>query len=513
MLVTLNMRNRMIFGYAIPVLIALGGLVALVYISADKVKQAFSKVEQVQEKILTVNEMVLAAEGMIDTSRGYLINQDPVFLTRYDEFVKVFEESSKKSEVLMQEDEHKEIVNNTIALIEEYRVFSDQLITLAREGKKAEATSLFSTGQGRNIVDRIYELKDKFDSVKVDSLKQENTTSTETLASLIFWLLIGSFALVIVVIIVAIFISSGITKIVKEATNAIASSSQEIAATIEQQERIINQQATSVNETTTTMNELGSSSKATAKQAESSAKNANEVLNLAESSAEGANQVLDLAQEGTASVGRTMEGMSQLQKKVESIAQEIRHLSEQNTQISTITNLVTDIANQTNMLALNAAVEAVRAGENGKGFGVIATEIRKLADQSKSSAQKINTLVINIEEAIESTVMVTEEGTKTVQYSMELSQVTAEAFAKVTEAIDNIILRNQEMSRNAIEQVVVNSQQISLTTKQQAIAINQVVEAMNTLNQGAVETVSGINQTRIGVQKLNEAAQDLNALV
>jgi methyl-accepting chemotaxis protein len=228
---------------------------------------------------------------------------------------------------------------------------------------------------------------------------------------------------------------------------------------------------------------------------------------------EGANQVLDLAQEGTTSVGRTMEGMSQLQKKVESIAQEIRHLSEQNTQISTITNLVTDIANQTNMLALNAAVEAVRAGENGKGFGVIATEIRKLADQSKSSAQKINTLVINIEEAIESTVMATEEGTKTVQYSMELSQVTAEAFAQVTEAIDNIILRNQEMSRNAIEQVVVNSQQISLTTKQQAIAINQVVEAMNTLNQGAVETVSGINQTRIGVQKLNEAAQDLNALV
>ncbi len=87
-------------------------------------------------------------------------------------------------------------------------------------------------------------------------------------------------------------------------------------------------------------------------------------------------------------------------------------LSEQIGQIYNITNLVGDIANQTNMLALNAAVEAARAGEQGKGFAVIATEIRKLADQSRKSAERINNLVTDIQNATNTTVIVTDEGKK-----------------------------------------------------------------------------------------------------
>ena len=108
------------------------------------------------------------------------------------------------------------------------------------------------------------------------------------------------------------------------------------------------------------------------------------------------------------------------------------------------------------MLALNAAVEAVRAGEHGKGFGVVASEIRKLADQSKKSAQRINALVQDIHRATNSTVKVTEEGRNIVE--------------SVVAAVNNI---------------ATNSQQISLNAKQQAIAIQQVVAAMNDLNQGA----------------------------
>ena len=88
------------------------------------------------------------------------------------------------------------------------------------------------------------------------------------------------------------------------------------------------------------------------------------------------------------------------------------------------------------MLAINAAVEAVRAGVSGKRFAVVANEIRKLADRSKESASQINVLVADIEKAISSTAMVTDEGTKTVKNKVKIARRTADAFAGVVEASD-----------------------------------------------------------------------------
>jgi methyl-accepting chemotaxis protein len=233
-----------------------------------------------------------------------------------------------------------------------------------------------------------------------------------------------------------------------------------------------------------TMDELSASSQSTAEQAESATS--------------GARQALGLTEGGKKAVNCTLEGMGILQEKVEAIAQQIIRLSEQTNQIGNISELVSDLANQTNMLALNAAVEAVRAGEHGKGFAVVATEIRKLADESRKSALKINTLVADILRAINSTVMATEEGTKTVLSSVELARETADTFAGVSEAVNNVVLNNQ---------------QISLNVKQQAIAITQVLDAMNALSQGVGETANGLSQAKIGMQKLNEVALDLNSIV
>ncbi|MCL1470729.1 methyl-accepting chemotaxis protein [Argonema antarcticum] len=341
----------------------------------------------------------------------------------------------------------------------------------------------------------------------------DTAVAFKTQRELLVTLLIGSGATALVVSAIASVIANRTTKSINVIVNAITTSTTEIAATVEQQERVAIQQASSVNQTTTTMIELGASSKASAEQAESSAENARQLFKLAESSAAGAHQVLNLAQQGTQTVDSTKSGMSALKEKVGAIAHQTMHLKEQTNQIGIITNIVSDLATQTHMLALNAAVEAVRAGEYGRGFGVVAAEIRKLADQSKQSAQKINALVVAIQGAIDSTVMVTDEGRKTAEEGIKLSQQTAEAFTNVTVAIENIVLSKQQTSLAAIDDIVVGSQQISLTAQQQAIAIQQVVDSMNSLNQGAVQTATGITQTKIGIQKLNEVAQNLKAIV
>lgn len=288
----------------------------------------------------------------------------------------------------------------------------------------------------------------------------------------------------IAIIIAILFITRRIGFLLKFSANNIASSSTEIASTVEQQERTVNEQASSVSQTTTTMDELGSSSRQSAEQAESSAN--------------GARQALTLAEQGTQAVQQTMTGMNLLQDKVNAIAQQIMSLSEQTGQIGGISELVAELANQTNMLALNAAVEAAHAGEQGQGFSVVAAEIRKLAERSKTSADRIKGLVNQIQTEINRTVMVTDEGTKTVTQGLQLAQGTASTFAGVADAVNNVFL---------------NSQQISLSAKQQAVAIQQMLSAMKEIDLGAKETASGISQVRISTQQLTEVAQQLKKLV
>ena len=267
-------------------------------------------------------------------------------------------------------------------------------------------------------------------------------------------------------------------------TDNLAVSSTQISATMNEQEKTLSEQASSVNETTTTVEELGATTRQTAQQADISSK--------------GARQALDLSEKGTESVNLTMTGINDLQNKVGAIADRIVHLSEQTGQISSISDLVTDVANQTNMLALNAAVEAARAGEQGKGFTVVAGEIRKLAEQSKKSAEKINTLVEDIQAAINSTIMVTDQGQKTAIEGIKLAQNSATAFKEIADAVNNVF---------------VNSQQISMSSKQQAVAVQQVVSAMNAINLGAQETTTGISHVKSAAGELNQSANNLKKLV
>jgi len=298
------------------------------------------------------------------------------------------------------------------------------------------------------------------------------------------------FALLIVLVSLGAVLPLGITRInqlsnlIKELVSRISTSSQQTFSTLEEQERITNQQAASVNQTTITMDELQASSRQAAEQAQAAANAAQEALKV--------------AKVGSKAVGETLEGMSTLEEKVGAIAEQIVRLSEQATQIGSISQLVSDVANQTNMLALNSSVEAVRAGEHGKGFAVVANEIRKLADQSQQSTEKINNLVAEIQNAINSTVMVTEEGTKTVATGMQIAQKTEQAFVDVEEAVNKVVLNNQ---------------QISLNLKQQVSGIQQVVQAMTTINQGAKQTATGINQTKLGTEQLNESAMELQEMV
>ena len=283
---------------------------------------------------------------------------------------------------------------------------------------------------------------------------------------------------------IAIIWGRQLVRLMEKLAASISTSSQEMAITIAEQERVASQQASSVNETTTTMDELEASSRHAAEQAKAAV--------------DAAKQAFKASEHGMQAVGESLEGMFALEQKVEAIAEQIIMLSDQANQIGSISQLVIDFASQTNLLALNSSVEAVRAGEHGKGFAVVANEIRKLADQSQQSADKINALVSDIQKSVNTTVMVTEEGSKTVKTNVQAAKHTEAAFGEVKEAVN---------------QVVLNNQQVSLNLKQQVDAIQQVVDAMEVINRGARETASGLNQSKAGTEQLNEAALGLKQIM
>jgi Methyl-accepting chemotaxis protein (MCP) signalling domain/Cache domain len=282
----------------------------------------------------------------------------------------------------------------------------------------------------------------------------------------------------------AIFFADRVSKYIQKAIATITVSANEITDTVQAQEITVNQQANSAISTTDSINELESISDQTAQQADDSAN--------------GAQQALALAEEGTQAVQKTISEMSDLRDRVDEIAQQIVNLGEQTGQITTVSDLVSDLAKQTNMLALKAAVEAARAGESGKGFGVVAGEIRKLADESKKSAQKINNLAADIQVAINRTVMVTDRGTKTATTGIQLAENTATTFVGVTDAVNSMYL---------------NSQQISSSTKRQATAIQQVLDAMNNISQGSQESAIGMHKVKTSTFELNQIADELQAAV
>lgn len=317
---------------------------------------------------------------------------------------------------------------------------------------------------------------------QLSKIKADQTISSSKSWSL-FGMIAGPGIALILGIILSLAIARPITKTLKGLVNRVASSSTQIAVSVEEQEKILALQAESVNQTTTTMGELGRASRQATQQAQS----ATQV----------AQQVLGLSQNGANAVSKAMSEMTILDTKVSEISHQITTLNEKAQQVNSISNLVSQIANQTNMLALNASIEAVRAGEHGLGFNVVAVEIRKLADATHESAQKINQLINEIKQAVKETVVAAQDGKNTVKKNLKIAEETTAIFSQVTVAID---------------QVVLSSEQIYLTSQQQLLAIEEVIAAMNSINNGSQQTVIAISETKLESQQLKNVAYNLKVL-
>lgn len=468
-------KNQWRLGKTIP--IGLGIIASLNLFSAMISRTNILRISDAIDWVNTAHE-VKANIRLLDSQileletdeRGFLLTGNTQYLTQYEDYDESISKVISDLRLLIKDPNQLERLDDVETILKIRLSEIAATIQLKKNNETATVLKAVQDNTSKNTRNqiRIQLKKMEEEQQKIIGERQEIANQAEIQANLLT--IATSTGIFMLVCGMIWFVLRQVIQPIDRAALTISSSSAQIAATVEEHERIANQQAASVNQTTTTMDELGASSRQAAGQAEAAAQNVDRLLILAIGSNKAENM--------------TFQHEANLKEKSQQIAQQVLSLSEKLTQIDRIAGVVSQLANQTNMLALNAAVEAVRAGDQGKGFGVIATEIRKLADQSGKYAEQINGLTADIQLSTDATVSVSEEG---------------------KELVEKMV--------NSINEIALNIKQISFNANQQAIAIQQSVEAMTSINQGAAETATGIAQTKASTQQLNEAAQALKALV
>jgi len=208
------------------------------------------------------------------------------------------------------------------------------------------------------------------------------------------------------------------------------------------------------------------------------------------SAAEQSKVARDVAKDGGKSISDTIEGMNKIANVVEDAASTIKELGKSSEKIGTIIEVIDDIADQTNLLALNAAIEAARAGEHGRGFAVVADEVRKLAERTTKATKEIGSMIKEIQKDTYGAVTAMESGTEEVQHGTKLAHESGSSL--------NEIISNTDQVLDIINQVAAASEEQSSAAEQ----ISHSIEGINSVTQ----------QAAAGVQQIARAAEDLNNL-
>ncbi len=275
-----------------------------------------------------------------------------------------------------------------------------------------------------------------------------------------------------------------VTLNLQQASEALNASTEQLNASAAEQSQTISRQAAALQETQVTAQEIRQTSLLAAQKAES-------VLAVAERADE-------LGRTGEAALEQTLSGLNDIRSQVSEIAQKILELGVRTQQIGDITQTVKDLADQSNMLALNAAIEAVRSGENGKGFGVVAREIRALADQSIDSTDRVRELLDDITTSVSTAVRITERGSQRMEAGLE----QVRSYGKNLRELTAIIQDNAASVR-----------QIAAAVSQQNVGINQITVAVNDLSKMMDETVSRIGATGEAATTLQLISDQLSSAV
>jgi len=407
-----------------------------------------------------------------------------------------YRQAVEKLEKLLETKEEKEIANEFKEVVKRGAEVNNKIIELVTDGKKQEAQQLYETETlqtTKQLVDATNKLMDLQEKLLAERVKRLLSFSRTILIIIV---IVG-----VISVIIGIFMSIKITKNIKApvekaaeqleliskgdftfsiSKNAIARGDElgviarAMDALLTNLKNVFNEIIGSVHSLTSAAAQLSSIAEEMSRTAESSSTRANSVATASEEMsqtvvdvakntaniAESAKKAVDTAQEGNKIVERSVGEVKEIDKTVNESARFVKSLGERSVHIGEIISVINDIADQTNLLALNAAIEAARAGEQGRGFAVVADEVRKLAERTAQATSEIEEMIKAIQNEVTKAVEIMDNATKKVDTGVKLTAQAGEALKEIVKSSNELQLMVKQIA-SATEEMSATSEQIS----------------------------------------------------
>lgn len=436
------------------------------------------------ENLIDAERLKLAAALKVVGFRGYLLEKSDkhldAFRTNGDTFRAVLDRLRSRAEATDEID----LLQRVDRVAADHHAKLERVIEMRRtDVPMAQLIELFD-----NVTQPSYgaltQVLDTYGALEQRRRNDAKQAATDTASAAATTLTNIALATVLFAVIAAVVLTRTLGRQIGTAVAHVQSSSAELQAAANQQASGAKEQASAMTEITTTISEL----LATSRQIAESARRVAQV----------AEQTVNAARTGESTVELAHESIAGIRRQVDLMVSHMLELGKKSQQIGAVLEIVSELAEQTNILAINATIEAAGAGDAGKRFAVVADEIRELADRVAGSTKEIRGLIDDVRSAVNTTVMATETGSKAVDTgAAQFSEVTA-AFKQIA----GLVTATTEAAR-----------EIELSTKQQASAVEQVNLATANVAQSTRETEVSSGQTLETVSQLASLSRDLLRLV
>jgi methyl-accepting chemotaxis protein len=445
-----------------------------------------------KDRVININAQILldaerlnaTAERRVAAVRGFLLTRESRTLEALRgaraEFTTII--TRLQSSVIEEEGRRQLAIVERAS--EEERLVADQLIGLARTQARAETIE-------RVFEDKLFPARDRHDdalrsfvALQERALHEQKQSASDAAAAATTSLAVMAAVAVLFAIMVAIVLTRSLSRQIGTAVGHVQSSSSELQAAATQQASGAKEQASAMNEITTTISELVATSRQIAESAQ-------RVAQIAE-------QTAAAARHGEGTVEKGQDSVAGIRKQVDLVVTHMLDLGKKSQEIGAVLEIVSELAEQTNILAINATIEATGAGEAGRRFAVVAEEIRKLADRVANSTKEIRALIDDVRGAVNTTVMATESSAKAVDIGSRQFTEVAVAFKQIA----GLVGTTTDAAR-----------EIELSTKQQASAAEQVRVAVSDVTQATHESEASTGQTLQTASQLAGLSRELLRLI
>jgi methyl-accepting chemotaxis protein len=435
--------------------------------------------------IVRINDLSSAVNKQINALRAELLARSMGGGTLED--IGVAQQETKKTiDTLKKADlgpKGKAALAEIDSLITTYNRTSAKVLALAREGQVQEATDLAEREASpmATLLDRALEAFSKEEMANLKTQLDDSNATTDR------WIAVGYTFVGVslaVAILLAIFIPRSISRQLRQMVSRLGISTAEMLAVTSQVAAGAVQTATAISEAATTVDEVRQTSLLASQKATAVS--------------DSAQQADEVAEGGRRAVSETLEGIRRIQEQMQVVADSVVRLSEQTEAVSEIIATSNDIAEQSNLLSVNAAIEAAKASEQGKGFSVVAEEIKNLAQQSKQGVMQVRSILNDIQRATSAAVMAAEQSGKAIEDGAAQALESSQAIESLAE---NVAAAAQ------------SAMQIVASAQQQLVGMDQISEAMASIDQASAQNASGARQMESEVQHLQELARNLQAMI